>query len=161
MTNKKVIIRKATKRNLKDILGMIREYQRYDVEFARRYYERFFSYKSDEMTEKDEVYVALLDEEPVGVIGYCRDYFSTDYSYWLGWFIVRKKFRRNRIGTKLLRKVERDLKAMRKRKLFVSTEDNNKEAKSFYTANGFRTERVVTDYYWNGEDQLIMSKTLL
>jgi ribosomal protein S18 acetylase RimI-like enzyme len=161
MANKKVIIRKATKRNLKDILRMIREYQQYDVEFARRYYERFFSYKSDEMTEKDEVYIALLDEEPVGVIGYCRDYFSTDYSYWLGWFIVRKKFRRNRIGTKLLRKVERDLKAMRKRKLFVSTEDNNKEAKNFYTANGFRTEGVVRDYYWNGEDQLIMSKTLL
>jgi len=39
------------------------------------------------MTEKDEVYVALLDEELVGVIGYCRDYFSTDYSYWLGWLL--------------------------------------------------------------------------
>jgi ribosomal protein S18 acetylase RimI-like enzyme len=161
MANKKVIIRKATKKNLNDILKIIKEYQRYDVEFARRYYERFFSDKSDEMTEKDDVYVALLDEELVGVIGYCRDYFSTDYSYWLGWFIVRKNLRRNRIGTKLLRKVERDLKARRKRKLFVSTEDNNREAKSFYTANGFRTEGVVRDYYWNGEDQLIMSKTLL
>jgi len=161
MSNQRVVIKKATKKNLSDILRIIRQYQRYDVEFARRYYERFFSDKSDEMTEKDEVYVALLEEEPVGVIGYCRDYFSTDYSYWLGWFIVSKKFRRNRIGTKLLRKVERDLRAMRRRKLFVSTEDNNKEAKSFYTANGFRTEGVVRDYYWNGEDQLIMSKALL
>jgi len=139
MPTQKVIIKKATKKNLTTILGIIREYQRYDVEFARRYYERFFSDKSDEMTEKDKIYVALLEDEPVGVIGYCRDYFSTDYSYWLGWFSVKKKFRRNGIGTKLLRKVEKDLKAMRRKKLFVSTEDSNKEAKSFYTANGFRT----------------------
>ncbi len=159
MAIKRVVIRKATEKNLNDILSIIKEHQTYDVKFARRYYEIFFS---DKLDKKDEVYVAFRDEELVGVIGYFRDYFSTDYSYSLGWFGVRRKFRRRGIGTKLLRRVERDLKAMRNinRKLFVSTEDDNEEAKSFYTQNRFRTEGVIRDYYGEDEDQLIMSKTL-
>ncbi len=159
MVTKRILIRKATQKNLHDILSIIKEHQTYDVKFARRYYEIFFS---DKLDKKDEVYVAFRGEELVGVIGYFRDYFSTDYSYSLGWFGVRRKFKRNGIGTKLLKKVERNLKAMRdiNRKLFVSTEDSNKEAKSFYTENGFRTEGVIRDYYGDGEDQLIMSKFL-
>ena len=160
MAYETIIIREANRRDLKDILRIINEYERYDLEFARRYYKRFFSNKSDEITEKDKVYVAFFGEELAGVIGYCRDYFSTDYSYWLGWFVVKSKFRRNKIGTTLLGKVEKDLKARKKRKLFVSTEDYNAVAKSFYTKNGFRTEGAVRDYYEKGEDQLIMSKTL-
>lgn len=160
MPDKSILIREASKDNINEILHIINEYQRYDVEFARRYYRKYFSNKSDEMTEKDKVYVALSGEELAGVIGYCRDYFSSDYSYWLGWFVVKEKFRRNKIGTKLLRKVEKDLKTIKKRSLFVNTEDYNAVAKSFYTKNGFRTEGVIRDYYGKGEDQLIMSKTL-
>lgn len=160
MPNTNIIIREATKADLNDVLHIINEYQRYDVEFARRYYRRYFSNEPDEMTEKDKVYVALLGEELAGVIGYCRDYFSSDYSYWLGWFVVKEKFRKNKIGTKLLRRVEKDLRTRKKRKLFVTTEDYNAVAKSFYTKNGFRTEGVVRDYYGKEEDQLIMGKTL-
>jgi ribosomal protein S18 acetylase RimI-like enzyme len=159
MVRKRIVIRKATEKDQRDILSIIKEHRTYDVKFARRYYEIFFS---DKLDKKDEVYIAFRDEELVGVIGYFRDYFSTDYSYSLGWFGVKRKFRRNGIGTKLLRKVERDLKAMKdiNRKLFVSTEDGNKEAKGFYTEKDFRTEGVIRDYYGDGEDQLIMSKTL-
>jgi ribosomal protein S18 acetylase RimI-like enzyme len=159
MASKRLIIRKAIKENLNDILSIIKEHQTYDVKFARRYYENFFS---DKLDKKDEVYVAFRDEELVGVIGYFRDYFSTDYSYSLGWFGVKREFRRSGIGTKLLRRVQNDLKAMRNinRKLFVSTEDDNEGARSFYIQNGFRTEGVIRDYYGDGEDQLVMSKTL-
>jgi len=160
MGNKNLIIQEAMEDNLNDILGIIKEYQRYDVEFAKRYYKRYFSKSKDEITEKDKVYVAFLDEQLVGVIGYCRDYFTTDYSYWLGWFVVSEKFRKNKIGTKLLERVEKDLKGKKKRKLFVSTEDYNAVAKSFYTKHSFRTEGVFRDYYEEGEDQLIISKTL-
>jgi ribosomal protein S18 acetylase RimI-like enzyme len=106
------------------------------------------------------VYVALPGDEIVGVIGYSRDYLSNDSSYWLGWFAVREKHRRHHIGTMLLRRIEKDLKSMGQRKVFVSTEDSNSVAKSFYTRNGFRTEGVIRDYYGNGEDELIMSKAL-
>jgi ribosomal protein S18 acetylase RimI-like enzyme len=133
---------------------------RYDGEFARRYYDRFFD-DSDEMTERDKVYVALLGREIVGVIGYSRDYLSNDSSYWLGWFAVREEYRRRRVGSILLRRVEKDLRSHGQRKVFVSTEDSNSVAKSFYTRNGFRTEGVIRDYYGEGEDELIMSKALV
>jgi ribosomal protein S18 acetylase RimI-like enzyme len=94
-----------------------------------------------------------------------RDTASLDYlsssRYWLGWFAVAKKLRRQRIGTRLLRRVEGDLRSLRQRKVFVSTEDSNSVAKDFYTDNGFRTEGVIRDYYGNREDELIMSKELL
>ena len=133
MASKRLISRKAIKENLNDILSIIKEHQTYDVKFARRYYENFFS---DKLDKKDEVYVAFRDEELVGVIGYFRDYFSTDYSYSLGWFGVKRKFRRSGIGTKLLRRVQKDLKAMRNinRKLFVigDRKSNATEFPSFY-----------------------------
>lgn len=160
MKHGKVVIRTADKRDLKTILDIIREHMRYDREFARRYYDRFFD-ESDEMTERDEVYVALLGDDIVGVIGYSRDYLSSDSGYWLGWFAVKEKYRRRRIGNRLLRRVERDLKAQGQRKVFVSTEDSNSVAKTFYTWNGFRTEGVIRDYYGDGEDELIMSKVLV
>lgn len=97
----------------------------------------------------------------VGVIGYSLDYLSTDSSYWLGWFAVREKHRRHHIGTALLRQVETDLKRQAQRKIFVSTEDSNYGAKTFYTRNGFRTEGVIRDYYGRDEDELIMSKALV
>ena len=156
----KPVIKEARKENMKNILKLIKECERYDVEFAERYYKRYFSESTDEITEKDKVYAAFDNEEVVGVIGYCRDYFATDYSYWLGWFVVSNKFRRNKVGTALLKQIETDLKKIRKRKIFVSTGDRNAPAKSFYTKNRFRTEGVIRDYYWTGEDQLIMSKLL-
>lgn len=160
MSGANIIIKEAKKGHMRGILHIIKEYQKYDVEFARRYYEKYFSKRNDEMTEKDKVYIALFGEELAGVIGYWRDYLSTDYSYWLGWFVVKEKFRKKHIGTKLLKKVEAELKAKKKKKLFVSTEDYNAVAKHFYTKNGFRTEGVIRDYYGDKEDQLIMSKKL-
>lgn len=160
MSSERIIIKEAEKKDMKDILNIIKEYQKYDVEFARRYYQKYFSKRPDEMTEKDKVYVAFSGKELAGVIGYYRDYLSTDYSYWLGWFVVKKKFRKRKIGTTLLKRIEMVLKAKKKRKLFVSTEDDNAVAKHFYTKNGFRTEGVLRDYYAASEDQLIMSKKL-
>jgi ribosomal protein S18 acetylase RimI-like enzyme len=160
MKQSSLVIRTARAQDLKVLLDIVRENLKYDVEFARRYYKLFFN-DFDEMTEDDEVYVALIDGKAVGVIGYARDYLSTDFSYWLGWFAVRRAHRRQKVGSKLLRRVEKDLKAMGKRKVFVSAEDSDSGAKSFYTRHGFRTEGVVRDYYSKGENELIMSKALV
>ena len=159
MKQNNVVIRAAQEDDLKALLDIIRKTLKYDVKFARRYYERFFD-NADEMTEGDAVYVACVGGHIAGVIGYARDYLSTDFSYWLGWFAVHDKFRRQKLGSRLLRRVEKDLKSIGKKKVFVSTEDSNTIAKSFYTRHGFRTEGVVRDYYSQGEDELIMSKDL-
>jgi len=162
--NKNLLVRiePAEISDLKAILGLIKDYQRYDVEFAKRYYDIYF--RKEEITEKDKVFVAKIDGRTVGVSGYSRDYFSTDYSYWLGWFVVAKEYRHKKefsVAKKLLERVELELKKRKIKKLFVSTEDDNKIAKSFYATNKFRTEAVLRDYYDKGEDQLILSKVII
>ncbi len=154
----RVTIRAAKTTDVADILGIIKEYMRYDTMFARRYFDRFFS-KSDAMMEEDAVYVAVAGTTVVGVIGYSLDYLNAE-AYWLGWFAVTGKVRKRKCGTALLRTVERSLRAKGMTKLFVSTEDSNTVAKAFYTNSGFRTEGVVRDYYGDGEDELILSKSL-
>jgi len=161
--NGSVNIKLAGQKDLRAILDLVRDYERYDVEFARRYYELYFS--NNKITEKDQVYVARLNEKIIGVIGFSRDYFSSDYSYWLSWFVVDKKYRGEKekglnVAKKLLKKVETELKKRKINKLFVSTEDTNRQAKSFYAKNKFRTEAVLRDYYYKGEDQLVLSKML-
>lgn len=156
-----VQIEPAEKADLRGILALIRDYERYDVEFAKRYYDIYF--KRGPIAEKDKVYVAKIEGKTIGVIGFSRDYFSTDYSYWLGWFVVDEEYRGRKdyaVGERLLKKAESELTKRKIKKLFVSTEDTNTRAKSFYAKNGFRTEAVLRDYYYTGEDQLILSKVL-
>jgi ribosomal protein S18 acetylase RimI-like enzyme len=160
--NKSVHIQLAEKGDLRAILNLIKDYERYDVEFAKRYYDIYF--QKDKITEKDEVFVAKIDEKTIGVIGFCRDYFSTDYSYWLGWFVIDEEYRGKKefgVAEKLFKKVEAELRRRKIKKLFVSTEDTNGRAKSFYAKNQFRTEAVLRDYYYKGEDQLILSKVII
>jgi len=154
-------IKLADPEDLKDILDLVKDYESYDVEFARRYYELYFA--KEKITEKDQVYVAKINEKIIGVIGFCRDYLSTEHSYWLGWFVVDKKFQGDKelnVAKKLLNKVVTKLKKREIKNLFVSTEDTNRKAKSFYTKNQFRTEAVLRDYYDKDEDQLILSKVI-
>lgn len=160
--NDSVHIEPAKKGDLKAILSLIRDYERYDVEFAKRYYDIYFG--KDKITEKDEVFVAKKDGKTIGVIGFCRDYFSTDYSYWLGWFVVAEEYRGKKefaVAKTLLKRVETELRKRKIKKLFVSTGDTNARGKSFYAKNQFRTEAVLRDYYYKGEDQLILSKVIL
>ena len=154
-------IRHAKKEDLESILDLVRDYESYDVEFAKRYYDLYF--QKDQIADKDRVYVAKADGRTIGVIGFARDYFATDYSYWVRWFVVHKDYRGKKeynVAQRLLQKVQAELVARKIKKLFVSTEDTNARAKSFYARNGFRTEGVLRDYYSKGEDQLIFSKNL-
>lgn len=128
-----VHIKPAEKGDLRAILDLIRDYERYDVDFAKRYYDIYFG--KNKITEKDEVFVAKIDGKTIGVIGFCRDYFSTDYSYWLGWFVVDEEYRGKKefaVAKKLLKRVEAELRKRKIKKLFVSTEDTNARAKSFW-----------------------------
>jgi ribosomal protein S18 acetylase RimI-like enzyme len=157
----KVEIVLAAKKDLTAILALVRDYERYDVEFAKRYYDIYFA--KGQITEKDKVYVAKIGGKITGVIGFCRDYFTTEHSYWLGWFVVHADYRGNKdygVAEKLSQKVQSELLKRKIKKLFVSTEDRNARAKSFYAKNGFRTEAVLRDYYDKKEDQLILSKVL-
>ena len=156
-----LIIRNASKNDVPEMLELVRKYERYDEEYARRYYEKYFA--GDKAVWEDTVFVAELGGRVLGFIGYCNDYFSTDYSYWLGWFVVAEEFRglnEGLVAKKLLKKVESELKKYEVSRLFVSTDDNNGRAISFYVKRGFRFEARLRDYYDEGADQIVLSKSL-
>jgi hypothetical protein len=56
------------------------------------------------------------------------------------------------VAQKLLTRVESELRKRKIKKIFVSTEDTNVRAKSFYAKNNFRAEAALRDYYYKGED---------
>jgi len=156
-----LIIREASKKDVPEMLELIRKYERYDEEYARRYYDKYFA--GDKAVWEDTVFVAEIESRMVGMIGYCNDYFSTDYSYWLGWFVVAKEYRGIDDGTvakELLNKVEGELRDYEVSRLFVSTDDMNGRAINFYIKHGFRFEARLRDYYHVGEDQIVLSKSL-
>ena len=156
-----LIIREAIKADVPAMLGLIRKYERYDEEYSKRYFDKYFS--GDKAVREDTAFVAAVEGRVVGMIGYCNDYFSTDYSYWLGWFAVGKKFRGYEDGLvakELLNKVESELREYDVRRLFVSTDDRNGRAINFYIKHGFRFEARLRNYYHEGEDQIILSKSL-
>ena len=65
------------------------------------------------------------------------------------------------VAQELLTRVESELRKRKIKKIFVSTEDTTARAKSFYAKNNFRAEAVLRDYYYKGEDQLILSKVIV
>ena len=161
MIDKSLQIRTAKKNDMPAILQLIGSRLKHDKRFAKGYYERYFS--DDELTEDDLVLVALVDGHTVGVSGYSANYFSNKYSYWLGWTVVAEEFSRNpqlQVGSRLLEAVEKDLQKYKVKKLFVSTEDKNGPAINFYVKHSFEFEGRLRDFYYDGEDQIILSKRL-
>lgn len=161
MNKNNFVIREAKEMDVPEMLELIRKHERDDGKYAGRYYEKYFS--CDKITKKDTVFVAENDGEIVGMVGYCNDYLTTDYSYWIGWLVVAEEFRGvddGFVARELLCKIESELKAYEVNRLFVSTEDGNSQAMSFYIKHGFKFEARLRDYYYEGEDQIILSKRL-
>ena len=92
----KIKIREAQYSDKLAIVNLIKSFLIYDGRFAGRYYDNYF--EDNRVMAEDLVYVAEVGKEVVGVIGYCEDYFSNDYSYHLTWFVVDEKFRGWRKG---------------------------------------------------------------
>ncbi len=158
--SKTISIRPALKGDKRAILSVIGSYRyKWDKPIAKKYYDDFFS--SAVNLKGDSVYVAVLNNRIVGVTGYFIDRYETGY-YWLGWFYVHKKWARNGCGERLLNFTIQQLKKRKVRKLFVNTSSHPfyKNALKFYKKNGFKKEAVIKDYYWNGENQIILSKKL-
>ena len=159
MKNDATIRKAITDEDKKAIIELIKSgFDKDDLGFAKRYYDKFFS--DDKMIHNDEVFVAELDGRIVGVIGYCGDYFSTENSYWLGWFIVAKNHQGQIIGHKLLETVENELREYKIKKLYAAAERKNHKAIKFYKDHGFEKEGCLRDYYGKGEDQIILGKYL-
>ena len=76
---------------------------------------------------------------------------------WIFFFVVDKNYRRQGIGSRLLKAVERkcsnDYPLM-----FVDIENRNIEAKKFYLKNGFTEQACIKDWFGIDKEGIILSK---
>jgi ribosomal protein S18 acetylase RimI-like enzyme len=154
-------IKSAKIQDKDNILSVIGSHRfKWDKPIAKKYYDDFFQSKSA-FSKRDKVYVCVDGEEVIGVIGYCLDYYETN-NYWLGWFYIHKKYEGKGYGKKLLEYIIKKLQGKRVRKLFVNTSSNKfyLRALKMYLKYGFKEEAVIRDYYEDGENQIILSKTI-
>ena len=154
-------IRAAQIEDEPEILAIIGSHAfKWDIEPAKKYYDDYFSEK-DTCCKGDIVYVGIEDGRIIGVSGYFIDRYETNH-YWLGWFYVDKKYTNQGYGSQMLEYITNELKDKGVKKLYVNTNSHHyfKVALQFYLKNDFRIDGFIRDYYWNGEDQLILSRDI-
>jgi ribosomal protein S18 acetylase RimI-like enzyme len=155
----RVTIRKACASDQTDILTLIARHRSADARQAKQTYTDFFA---STRRRRDQVFVAVILNKIVGVSGYWYDGYTDNGVYWLNWTYVDRRYHSQGIGDKLLRRVFKELRGKRTRKLYVDTSsrDSYRAALRFYLQHGFRLEGILRDYYEPGEDQIILGKEL-
>jgi GNAT superfamily N-acetyltransferase len=155
----KLIIRRARPEDQSATLRLIARHRTADAKQARK------TYREQLQTGKrlrDRVFAAEQDGRIVGVSGFWYDDDSGYGVYSLNWTYVDQRLQRQGIGSKLMAKVDNELRKRHARKLYVQTSNRKlyQDALQFYLRNGFKREAVLRDYYDRGEDQIILGKEL-
>ncbi len=74
--------------------------------------------------------------------------------------LVDKEYRKKKIATKLLDKFFEIIKSQKAQKIFLEVRESNESAINLYIKNGFILINTRKKYYSNGENALVMQKTL-
>ena len=154
-------IRAANNNDKRAIIKLLRGTMPYDHKYVKRYLDQYFS--DSPATDNDLLLVYDNGTSIFGVIGFCQDYFSTDYSYYVSWLAVNKKLQGENNGALascLMSEVIKTLRLRRAQKLFVNTTDEPERCHSFYLKQGFQFEARLKDYYEAGEDMLVFGLRL-
>ena len=158
-----VTLRPLEPEDLDEVLRIIRLHDTDDFEAAR---DTLDYYDFDGPLEGTAYFVLEDDPDgqgarPLGVSGYYPDH-ETRQTYWLGWTYVNPFQQGSGYGSTLLRFLIDTLAELGVRKLYLSTSSLQKydRAVDFYEEHGFVREACLDDYYAEGEDQLILARTL-
>lgn len=106
------------------------------------------------MMKKGVHVTAIIDGKTAGCIMVVEEDFP---KFWIHYFIVDKKYRRQGIGSDLLQKVES--KIPRHSTLFVDLEKKDHTGYSFYRKNGFKLMGTVKKWFISKE-AIILAKQL-
>lgn len=109
------------------------------------------NYKED--TPFSNWYIYELNREIAGFINIDIIYDKAEIEY----IYVINKYRNQKIATKLLQYVEKNLKQKKVNNITLEVNENNKKAISFYVKNGFKKVAIRKNYY-RGEDAFLMLK---
>ena len=132
--------------------------QCWDKKSAGEYFDQYFI---QNRYPDDEVFVGILGNEILSVIGYCPEKEASGI-YWLGWFYNHNLHTRLGYGGEMLDHVLKELKNKNARKLFAYTSSDvyYTSAQKLYLSRGFIKEAVLKDFYKDGEDQIVFGKHL-
>jgi hypothetical protein len=157
-----MLIRAILLADLEAVIKIIRSHVSEDGPPSMRYFEAYFE-RIALGAQREKNYVAVDAADRIaGVCGYGPDQYDTEGILWLKWFYVRCDCVGTLIGYRLFEQVLKDCIILGTRKLCLDTSSYVAYAKAlkFYRSAGFVLEGVLKDYYGNGEDMLIMGKSL-
>ncbi len=134
---------------------MIREYNPKDKEKIDKLGKNLkSSYNSSNTGEYEHILVYEEDNIIKGFIQYLKLYETLEIFY----LVIDKKYRRQKIGTKLLDYLFKLTKAQR---FLLEVNENNNIALQFYKNYGFKDLRIIKNYYNGIENAIVMEKVNL
>ena len=133
----------------------------------------FYTYEVDVAVEIAEEYLSQKDHNGYFFVGaYVENKLigfttyglipCTKDSYDLYWIAVHNDFRGRGIGIQLLDVSEQHIKEMEGKRVYIETSSTEKYAptQNFYYRGKYILEASLKNYYRDGDDKLIFSKTL-
>jgi len=102
----------------------------------------------------------LVAQENNRIIGYIIFWIKYEDEGHIISIAVDKNFRRLEVGSKLVRSSLESFKKFRVKLIKLEVRVGNKGARKFYSKIGFKEDKVVKEYYEDGEDAVIMFKVV-
>ena len=92
------------------------------------------------------VFLLRLKSEIIGVSGLYRQPGTPSHIYWLGWFAIRPKFRRQGLGSAAIHQLSHVAQNAGSTELWVYTGSSDNIARTFYLSLGFEVLGPASDY---------------
>ena len=156
-------IREMTAKDLDQVISVISLTDEDDAKAAKKYYKKLWKQDSSYREAHSKDFVCLNEKgKLIANGGVMKDTDEGKDVWWLSWWYVDPKYQSKGIGSKLMKKNLKWLKAQNARKLYVDTSPLKaySKARKFYHKLGFIEEGRLKDFYDEGEDMIIMGKKL-
>jgi len=127
-------------------------------EFGHRHTELVDFATSLSQVNDEKYYIALINNEIVGISGYTVEDHDPPYVAQISWTVVKNGFRRKNIGSSLLKTIEKDAKENKKRMIYVYTTRPN--AERFYKKNNYEHGGTILNFYKSGKPKVWYYKHL-
>ena len=156
-----ILIRSMTEADINQTVTMISCYNDEHAHCALRDFKTFFLEDRDD--EKANFLVTCIKNEIVGCMGYHSDSDEDAIDvYWTTYLYVHPNYYRQGIGSRLSFEIEKRIRKIGGRKIYldIGNAEDQPEAISFHTKQGYTKEGELIDYFRDGENKLIFGKKL-
>lgn len=98
----------------------------------------------------------LVAEDNGYVVGYVMFWIKYEYQGHIISIAVDKNYRRRGYGTEMLAKAISILSLLKIDAIYLEVNENNEGAVEFYKSFNFKIDRIVPNYYENGDGAIVM-----